>query len=114
MVSGAAWLLDFVAFWDLDASLHLILLIKMVSNIAIRWTEVAVLIEPLQVFVFLSLFFAHVMRPSGSELGQTVCHPRSHHPEVVPLAGSAVALAEIAAGAALHCHHQQAYHPATA
>lgn len=108
MVSGAGWLFDFVAFRYLGASLHLILLIKMVPNIAIRRPEVTVLIEPLQVFVFLSLFFAHVMHPSGSELGQRGFRRPVGQSRAVQLADFAVA--EIAADVALAGYHLQICH----
>ena len=83
MVSGAWWLLDFVAFWNFRACLRLVMVIQALPNIAIGWPKVAILIEPLQVLVFLSLFFAHVMSPSGSELEQTEWNPRSRQEELL-------------------------------
>lgn len=89
MVSGAAWLLDFVAFWNFSACLHLVMVIQALQNIAIGWPKVAILIEPLQVLVFLSLFFAHVRYPSDSELEQTGSIRQSY--QAVRPAGFAVA-----------------------
>lgn len=77
VVSGALLLLFVVACWYWITGSLGVLPIHDVANITIGWTEVCILVKPLQVFVFFSLFFAHVRHPSGNEQGQTGCRHRT-------------------------------------
>ena len=105
MVSGAGWLFFFVAFWYWTAGLSSVLLVQVVTNITFSGPEFGVAVKPSKIIQLGFLFFCHVRHPSGNEQGQTVCHPRIHHPEAVPLAGFAVALGETAVAAKdWNCH----------